>query len=103
MSTVTFDWRRKPGTITTSGGSGEMDLVEGMAEEIKKIIVEPAITNNMYAFELINKDDNNLIEFSRRLDGAYREQVSLPVYGMYKIRITNASQDDIFRVRILYR
>ena len=104
MSTIHFNIERISGSITTLGGlNGEMNLPEGMAEEIRQIVCVPAITGNMYKFTIVNKDDNDMEMFVRDVDGTLNEIVSLPIYGNYKVVISSQSSDDTFKIRFLYR
>lgn len=103
MSTMHYDWRRISGTVIASGSNGTMDLPEGMAEEVRQVICEPTISNNMYTFRLINKDDNDMVMWTRDVDGKLDELVSLPIYGNYGVVITDQASSDTFKVRLLYR
>jgi len=103
MSTTHYDWRKITGVINTTGASGSLDLIEGMAEEIRQIVVTPAVSNNMYTIRMENKDDSDMPMFIRPAEGTYNEIVDLPVYGYYKLVIEGASSDDTFKIRILYK
>lgn len=103
MSTIHYDLNRISSLITAVSGTGYADLPEGMAEEIRQVVCQPAISNNMYTIRLMNKDDNDMVMWTRDCDGIYQEDVAVPVYGNYKVNISGATSDDIFKVRLLYR
>lgn len=104
MSVVHYDWRRKSGVVIASGSSnGTMDLPEGMAEEVRQVVCTPTISNNMYTFRLVNKDDDDMTMWERDVDGTLSELVSLPVYGNYKAIVSDQASNDTFEIRILYR
>ncbi len=103
MSTIHFDLERISVVVTAVSGTGYASLPEGMAEEIKQVVCQPAISNNMYTIRLMNKDDNDMEMWSEKCDGLYKENVSIPVYGNYKVNISGATHDDTFKVRFLYR
>lgn len=103
MSTFHYDVNRISGIITTASGTGTMDMPNGMAEEIRQVVCQPAITSNMYTIRLMNKDDSDMVMWTRDADGEMREDVSVTIYGNYMVNISGASEDDTFKVRLLYR
>lgn len=104
MSTIQFDIDRISGVITTTGGAaGEMLLPGGMAREILQIVCVPAIVNNMYTFQLVNKNDSDMDMFKRDVDGVLNELISFPIHGDYKVIISGQSSDDTFKIRLIYR
>jgi len=103
MSTVHYDVNRISGIITAVSGTGIMNLPSGMAEEIRQVVVQPAIPNNMYTVRLMNKDDNDMVMWTRDAEGDFREDVSVTIYGNYMVNISGAANDDIFKTRLLYR
>ena len=102
MSTVTFDYNRIEGTITTSGNEGEWNLPAGLACEVLQIIIEPAIPNNMYRAELCDVIENQRM-WKEDGDGKINYIEPFPIWGSYKVRITNATSDDTFKVVMIYR
>ena len=103
MSTIHYDINRISGLVTTASGTGHMSLPDGMAEEIRQVVVQPTISSNMYTVRLMNKDDNDMVMWTRDADGEFREDVAVSIYGNYKVNISGATSDDIFKVRLLYR
>jgi len=103
MSTIKFDLERISCVVITTSGSGYAHLPDGMAEEIQQVVCQPAISNNMYTIRLMNKDDNDMIMWSQECEGEYQENVSIPIYGNYKVNISGVTSDDTFKVRFLYR
>jgi len=102
MSTVKFDLNQIQKSITTSGKTGTSALPYGMADIAKQIICEPAIPTNMYVFELICTTDSSRTRFRREVDGTLNEVIDFPIYGNYTAKISEASSDDTFKIRILH-
>ena len=73
-----------------------------MAEEIRQVVCQPAVSSNMYTIRLMNKDDADMVMWTRDCDGEYQENISIPVYGNYKVNISGAVSDDTFKIRFLY-
>jgi len=103
VSTINFNYERISLLVTAVSGTGYADLPDGMAEEIQQIVCQPAISNNMYTIRLMNKDDNDMVMWTRDVEETHRENMSLPVYGNYKVNISGAVSDDAFKIRFLYR
>jgi len=103
MSTIKFDLERISVVVTAVSGTGVASLPAGMAEEIRQVVCQPAISNNMYTMRLMNKDDNDMVMWTQDCDGLYQENINIPVYGNYKVNISGATNDDTFKVRFLYR
>jgi len=102
MGTVKYDLEEITKQITTVAGTGSVALPTGLAEIAKQIVCTPATASTMFTFQLLNTNDSDSVVFERDADGVLNEIEDIPLYGEYKAKITGATANELFKIRILH-
>lgn len=106
MSTVTSDISRLIYTIGVTSNEGEQALPVGMAHELIQIIVIPPNPTTTYKLYMQDGlDDMRIWKREDELVGNYNEILSpcLPIFGNYTFHIIDASEDGVYKVRLIYK
>jgi len=66
----------------------------------RQIVIEPVTSTTAYEFQII--DDRDIVIFETDTEtGNYPELTTLPMYGIYTVKIFNATVDEEFKLQLI--
>ena len=84
-------------TPSTGEFSANTIRLEGIC---RQIVIEPTTSTTAYEFQII--DDKDIVVFETDTEtGNYPELTALPMFGIYTVRIFNATVDEEFKLQII--
>ena len=91
--------RRALGTLTTSTGAASVNFYCSTGA-IAQVFVKPATSSTTFDVTLTD-DDNNVVYTRADNTGELNEQLHLPAYLYYTLKIANASADEAHKYIVM--
>jgi len=84
---------------TTSSGSftANTQKLNGI---LRQVIARPTTESTIYDVKIVNPKGSTVYERISE-EGELSEETQLPIYGIHTVSITNATNDEIFKIQLV--